>query len=182
MKQIDHLLSPIGCTHCGRCCGVTVCTGAEFDRVKSYAKANGIEPRRQGIDCPWLHDGRCLVYPVRPRVCAMFGHVPGMVCGEVPNRNIAPTLERRLMVEMRKESCHTGSRLVHEFVMPLEEIVGMVQEEVSSKSVPLTVDGVLGRRPPAKVYDAARTVSAMTGAFGRSAFIDTSGVDIGGGS
>jgi len=173
VKSIDHLLKPIGCTNCGRCCGVTACTGAEFDRVNAYAKSHGIEPRKQGINCPWLHDNKCAVYPVRPRVCALFGHVPEMECGEVPNNNISESLQGVLMKEVVVETRHTGMRMMHEVVMSLSEIVAATRHHIATDNVPLTINGVSGRRPGPKAYDSARTVALLVpGAFNQSLFVN----------
>ena len=163
MKSIDHLMPKMDCTHCGKCCGVVSCPGAEFDRVREYARRHGIEPRRQGLDCPWLHDGRCAVYPVRPYVCAMYGHVPGMRCPEVHNPQIAPTLERQLLKRLGADVRRTGIRFLHEAVCTLDELERMVRIDVNETSVPvgLMVNGKPMGRPSPKGYGAALQMSSV---------------------
>lgn len=82
--------------HCGECCGIVPCKDHDFKAVVEYAREHGVEPQRQGVTCPWYQQGRCQVYPVRPYVCRLFGHVERLVCCKGYNANIAPGLEKRL--------------------------------------------------------------------------------------
>lgn len=94
---------------CGECCGVVPCTQGEFEAVSNYAAANGIEPVRQGVTCPWYQQGVCKVHEVRPSLCRLFGHVPEMECSRGYNVNIQGTLLRKW-----KEKMIRSSRLLHE--------------------------------------------------------------------
>jgi len=81
---------------CGDCCNVVIVTREEFDTVKHYAKQKGIKPVRQG-KCPWYQDGKCSVYPARPKICRLFGHsdVQGLVCSRGYNVNTSVEDEER---------------------------------------------------------------------------------------
>lgn len=82
-------LPPMRCDDgCGDCCGAVPATAAERARVETYARTHGIEPRRQGITCPWYDGKRCAVYTVRPLVCVAMGHVPRLECSRGYNRNV----------------------------------------------------------------------------------------------
>ena len=101
---------------CGECCGPVMCSHSEFDRIDAYAKANGIEPKRQGTRCPFYQDGTCKVYDVRPFICRLFGHCGDMVCCKGYNVNIPPDVEDRVMAgyvqDIRRQG---GPRMLHEF-------------------------------------------------------------------
>lgn len=78
------------CVNCGACCGIVPASPQEVETIKNYIKANNIEPVRKSgkIMCPF-RDGKakkCLIYPVRPIVCQLFGVTSGMDC---PNGNSA---------------------------------------------------------------------------------------------
>lgn len=74
--------------NCGECCGPVPCTETEFSRVVAYAREHGIQPRDQGITCPWYQQGICQVHPVRPALCRLFGHDPKMNCPHGYNVNL----------------------------------------------------------------------------------------------
>lgn len=109
--------------HCGECCKTVLATEEEFVAVTAYAEENGIEPKAQGQRCPWYQDGQCAVYPERPLICHLFGHVndPGLTCCRGYNVNIG-------MTQARHELARQGhaNRLLHE-VLPLNQWLGQVR-------------------------------------------------------
>lgn len=109
---------------CGDCCGPVFCTPDEFNAAKRYALANEIEPKRQGLTCPFYQDGGCKVYKARPLICRMFGHSPRLVCSKGYNRNISPALEERLMDGYRP------TRMLHELCYSSREIRELHQFEI----------------------------------------------------
>ncbi|MGD9498142.1 MAG: YkgJ family cysteine cluster protein [Armatimonadota bacterium] len=83
-----------GCTDCAaRCAGGLQMTRTEFEAIRTYLGAGGWFPRVrrqaqmaapcefQREDAPW-----CLIYPVRPLICRLFGLVVWLPCptGRVP--------------------------------------------------------------------------------------------------
>lgn len=72
------------CTNCGRCCGVIPATVPEVNAIRNYIAVNGITPIRHGdgVTCPFRDDKnkKCLIYPVRPVICRLFGVAKGMEC------------------------------------------------------------------------------------------------------
>lgn len=91
-----------GCDHCGTRCmdGFTV-TRAEYEAVAAYLNTLPAETVRRVLHqektLPWpgaedtgatvtycryrdTENGRCLVYPVRPTVCRLFGHTHWLPC------------------------------------------------------------------------------------------------------
>ena len=92
LSELDTHLPVMRCDRdCDLCCGFVSCTATEFDDVMAFARANGIEPRRQGMTCPFYREGRCSVYTVRPFTCRLFGHVDeaSLTCPRGYNTNIA---------------------------------------------------------------------------------------------
>lgn len=76
------VLQPMQCDDgCGRCCGPVPVTENELGAIRRYVARRGIEPvDHGGLTCPLYIDGRCSVYPVRPFLCRVFGHVPALQC------------------------------------------------------------------------------------------------------
>lgn len=83
-----------GCTDCAtRCVGNLRITRSEFEAIRDYLGCAIFEPtlRRAGqmlTPCEFSdpHGPRCLVYPVRPLICRLFGIVQWLPCprGRVP--------------------------------------------------------------------------------------------------
>lgn len=93
------------CAECrGRCCTYPVFSKAEFRRIKSVhgipraaiarkmQHVQSYNPKKFPQDtwgfvmfmpdgtCPYLIDGACSVYPLRPSVCRDYGVVPTLPC------------------------------------------------------------------------------------------------------
>jgi Fe-S-cluster containining protein len=94
LPKMPHMKCDTGCD---ACCGPVACNRDEYERVTGYAAAHGITPIRQGITCPYFQGGKCAVYPVRPFVCQLFGHVPELHCPRGYNVNIPEKRERKLL-------------------------------------------------------------------------------------
>lgn len=56
--------------------------------IRGYMREHGIEYVRWSLVeyekndwlCPYLKRGRCIIYPVRPIVCRLMGHVKQLIC------------------------------------------------------------------------------------------------------
>lgn len=79
--------------------------------MANYAAEHAIEPRDQGLTCPWYQDGCCAVHPVRPALCRLFGHVPQMTCCNGHNVNIGGALLRKW-----HEKIKGSTRWLHEVI------------------------------------------------------------------
>jgi hypothetical protein len=70
---------------CIDCCGEVPCCDSEWVNILKYIETKGIVPfpPGEGKICPFAHpvDG-CMVYPVRPLICRLFGSCEesGMKC------------------------------------------------------------------------------------------------------
>lgn len=87
---------------CSRCCGLLLMTEVEYDEINMYLRkmprqellarrvSNGSEDTtplfdllhsQPSLNCSLLDRyNKCLVYPVRPLVCRMFGSYKGLRC------------------------------------------------------------------------------------------------------
>lgn len=112
---------------CTQCCNVSGGTGAEYERIIEWAAQNNIKPIRQGIICPWYQNGTCAVYPVRPMICRLYGHVRFLDCPRGYNVNIKPKDEKRIMLQYIKDhDPPMVQRWLHEVVYDMESIRGFV--------------------------------------------------------
>ena len=82
------------CWNCGACCGPVPVTRNEWDAIKQAVKR--MPPgerrrlqnqRRQPLTCPFrdIEKKRCSIYRVRPLLCRMYGHYPGLECSNNPD-------------------------------------------------------------------------------------------------
>lgn len=64
------------CTNCGKCCGIIPSTKEEVEIIRKYIAENGIKPIKGDMaTCPFRDEvkKKCLIYPVRPLICRLFG-------------------------------------------------------------------------------------------------------------
>lgn len=113
-----------GCDHCGlRCAAGVPASQEEWETLKAYLAQAGAEERAEiarveaqdktvdlgdGVTvqmCRYrdMEAGRCVVYPARPLVCRLLGHVEWMPCPieKVPKR--IPTEEALLLMRAYAE-------------------------------------------------------------------------------
>lgn len=97
--KLSKDLPIIPCLNCGACCGPVPCSTREKQAVEAYTGTHGLLPyKTNGIDCPWRQQDRCAVYPIRPFLCRLMGHVPNMPCKHFPKREtIRSQQERKLL-------------------------------------------------------------------------------------
>jgi len=96
---------------CGECCGIAPTTDKEFRRVEAFIQEHGVEVVDQGVTCPFYQGGKCVIYPVRPLACKLFGHALKLVCPRGYNTNIPERKVRRAI-----ERGGRASRVLHELL------------------------------------------------------------------
>ncbi|MCL2642788.1 MAG: YkgJ family cysteine cluster protein [Candidatus Bathyarchaeota archaeon] len=92
----------LDCRQCGGCCGNIIISKLEMQNIISFCEENKITFTRPavfvdtvrgmvtfnikpGSTCPLLSaEHKCLVYPVRPLICRLYGHAHGLDCPFVP--------------------------------------------------------------------------------------------------
>lgn len=68
---------------CNECCGVIFWFRIEEENIRRYLKEHNIEYRYAkslSDKCPYFEDGRCVIYPVRPVICRLYGVVENLRC------------------------------------------------------------------------------------------------------
>lgn len=79
------------CINCGECCGIIPASEQEINSIREYITKNGIKPiiRTNKAICPFRDNEKkkCLIYPVRPVICRLFGVAKGNM--QCPNGNSA---------------------------------------------------------------------------------------------
>jgi Fe-S-cluster containining protein len=88
---------------------VVLCKEEEYREVQEYVLANGLVPKKQGLTCPWYQEGECKVYPVRPGICRLFGHVERLECKHGRNVNVSGVVKRRA-----EKALGSPTRCLHE--------------------------------------------------------------------
>jgi Fe-S-cluster containining protein len=106
-------LPPMKCDKdCGDCCGIAPCNEAEFKAIGEYIKKNRVVPQNNGLTCPFYQKGTCQIYPVRPVICQLFGHVPNMICSKGYNVNVTP----EKIAAIHKQYDFSMDRTTHDFL------------------------------------------------------------------
>lgn len=68
----------VGCKGlCADACGPVPVTPREAQRMIA---AGGKRRGGDDLTCPYLADGQCTVYDVRPLICRMYGAMEGLTC------------------------------------------------------------------------------------------------------
>lgn len=91
MNNVLNIPKHKNCTNCGKCCGIIPASIPEINAIRDYIAVNGIEPvkRSDKTICPFRDEEhkKCLIYPVRPIICRLFGVAKGEM--QCPNGNTA---------------------------------------------------------------------------------------------
>jgi len=82
LKKLNNIYSKIPdfkCKNgCFLCCGSQIILPIEAININRFLKTNGIKRRKTQLIsdyCPYLKNSRCVIYPVRPVMCRLFGVV-----------------------------------------------------------------------------------------------------------
>ena len=102
---LEKHLPEMECEKCGECCGPVPCTDIEYAAIVDYVFKHGIKPHQygDGVTCPWFDlKAGCLVYPVRPYACRLFGHVPELKCAKGHDRKLTGCKAKTLNEKYRR--------------------------------------------------------------------------------
>jgi Fe-S-cluster containining protein len=111
-------------TDCGECCGVVPATETEFRGIQRFIAEHGILPAAHTDGtCPFYQNGGCMVHPVRPLVCRLFGHSadPLMTCPRGYNVNM-PERDAVRMLTANGKTTH----VLHELAPNWQDIAHMI--------------------------------------------------------
>lgn len=114
--KIPELKCIEGCTEC---CGSTSSLEEEgeyvypFNRtlwskiearnIRKWLKKKGVKERlvKNPLDpCPYIENGKCLIYPVRPLMCRLFGVVDDLKCPYVKPKFYLTSEEATKLIQM----------------------------------------------------------------------------------
>jgi hypothetical protein len=92
------------CHHCHECCGPIIWFKPEEILIRTYCTQHNIqyvvwskeEFKNHAMRCPYLYNNRCKIYPVRPIVCRLQGHLPELFCPYKTKDFITPNLLKRI--------------------------------------------------------------------------------------
>lgn len=84
------------CRHCHECCGPIIWFKPEDILIRDYIESHNIEymdgalklTKKNNLRCLYLQKDRCSIYPVRPIVCRLQGHIPELPCKYNKNKVI----------------------------------------------------------------------------------------------
>jgi len=63
---------------CNECCECWHCGPLEYQNILNFLKEHNMEEKhvKNSLDpCPYIVDGKCSIYPVRPLICRLYGVV-----------------------------------------------------------------------------------------------------------
>ena len=88
LNKIYAQIPSFDCKHCQQCSNPIMWFKAEQINIKDYLQKHHLsfltlseeEFRQYQMKCPYLHNNRCCIYPVRPIVCRLQGVIPELSC------------------------------------------------------------------------------------------------------
>lgn len=88
-RMIPSVPCPPGCITCCKRFGIPSRIPEEDARIKIFLKEHGIsgrvndfEPSDDDHTCPYVTTKGCVIYPVRPFICRLYGTSPNYLCIE----------------------------------------------------------------------------------------------------
>jgi hypothetical protein len=85
----------------------------EAENIRRYLKEKGIKERlvvNPLEPCPYIENGKCLIYPARPLMCRLFGVVEDLKCPYVkPKSYITTQKANKLIQKVYKKGFDQGN-------------------------------------------------------------------------
>jgi hypothetical protein len=111
IKSLENIYSSItdfNCKHCHDCCGPIIWYEPEDILIRDYMKKHNIKRiswtiedfKKNNMKCPYIHDDRCIIYPVRPMVCRLQGNISELKCKFLNNNKL---LSKEKLENLRKD-------------------------------------------------------------------------------
>jgi len=84
LKRIYQKIPDFNCKEgCSECCGPHPWSLEEARKIRRFLKKCGLKERFVkfgSLSCPYIENERCIIYPVRPLMCRLYGAVEGLKC------------------------------------------------------------------------------------------------------
>jgi hypothetical protein len=112
LKRLYASIPDVGCKGlCQECCGPMGCSTIERDQIEAFT---GKEfPIVESGPCPFLKEGRCSIYPVRPTVCRLWGSVEDMSCPYGCKPRMTARAGRMILRQVREITGEDTSNEIH---------------------------------------------------------------------
>ena len=116
LEAIYAQIPEVTCTHCHHCCGPLIWFKPEEINIRRFLQENNMkyltksseEFVQQGMQCPYIKNDRCSIYPVRPIVCRLQGNTPELPCTQNVNTVIPKQILDKIKQEMDSLVRETG--------------------------------------------------------------------------
>ena len=135
-EQLNEIYAKVPeavCARCGNCCGPIGFTVLEEKNIEKYLEDEGIDvctcvvgrtkdqvfAFTTDLKCPFLKDNECIIYPVRPIVCRLFGVIRGG--RELPCKNTV--CKRKLSAQYAGKLVKQVDRLNEKFMKEEAEAI-----------------------------------------------------------
>jgi len=96
LSKIYSLIPNFDCKHCHKCCTPIIWFEPENILIKRFIEQNFGDKNYQNdfnnLQCCFLKNDRCSIYPVRPIVCRLQGNILDLPCNK--NKNTYLTQEQ----------------------------------------------------------------------------------------
>ena len=108
LEKIYSQIQNFKCQQCHQCCGPIIWFEPEELLIKDYLEKHKIkrilwtkeEFELNNMRCPYLRNGSCIIYPVRPIVCRLQGNISELKCKSLTNPKLMSEEE---LENIRKE-------------------------------------------------------------------------------
>ena len=135
----EHIKDKTDCGTCNFCCRVNVSlTKIEAGMILGYANENNIKPGKNFSEnedifgkeyCPWIKDGRCSIYKVRPLLCRTHNSDSKKACEDLTIHNqFSPALLFGIYVLTSRNAKENELISMREFVDYLEKNKSKMEE------------------------------------------------------
>lgn len=111
LSKVWGLIPDFECKQdCHECCGPISWSPVEDIVIQEYMKEHNIKDvhwtTEQYIEnkllCPYIINNKCIIYPVRPIVCRLQGHIPELPCPYNKNYDVSRQTVDKIYREMKK--------------------------------------------------------------------------------
>ena len=111
LQTIYSFIPEMNCKQgCHECCGPITWSPVEDMSIKEYMKEHNITDVHWSVKqyvannflCPYIKDDKCIIYPVRPIVCRLQGHIKKLPCPHKKDFDVSKQLEDQIMRKIMK--------------------------------------------------------------------------------
>lgn len=117
VKIYNQIPKDFKCHHCHLCCGPIIWFQPEEYLIRKFLNKHKLDYivwsendfKKNNMRCPYLKDGKCIIYPVRPIVCRLQGHIPELPCKMIKDISFDKLKIKKIETEFKKLINDSGS-------------------------------------------------------------------------